>query len=184
MIKSGSIKILNKDKKIPRPRLQSKFKVSINSFLHNFQCRIFWFLLKLIAIFSKNNNHIINNSNNIGLLVHNLDHVDRPEKLSFYNSVSETLRNIQFNLVCLHHSKIKPSSNFKIIQFFDKKYTSWSSIMYLARLYKLDPIRFLSTFEVAKKLRTNHEKAMGSLMIQSAIDKEIIYEFLGIGLYI
>ena len=73
LIKSGSIKILNKDKKIPRPRLQSKFKVSINSFLHNFQCRIFWFLLKLIAIFSKNNNHIINNSNNIGLLVHNLD---------------------------------------------------------------------------------------------------------------
>ena len=61
---------------------------------------------------------------------------------------------------------------------------SWSSVMYLARLYKSDPVSFLSTFEVAKKLRTNHEKAMGSLMNQGAVDKEIIYEFLGIALFI
>ena len=55
--------------------------------------------------------------------------------------------------------------------------------MYLARLYKLDPIRFLSTFEVAKNSELIMKKPWG-LCDSSAIDKEIIYEFLGIGLFI
>lgn len=184
LTKSGFIKIANKDKRIPKRGLVIKFKSLTKHFLNNSQCSVFWILLKLLALFSKNNDHITDNLNNIGLLVHNLDHVDRPEKLSFYNSVSETLKSIQFNLVCLHHSKTKPSSNFKIIQFLDEKYTSWSSIIHLARLYKSDPVSFLYTFELAKKLRTNHEKAMGSLMNQSAVHKEIIYEFLGIAHFI
>ena len=123
-------------------------------------------------------------SHNIALVIHNLDHPDRPEKLRFFNLVSQNLNTVGFNLVCLHHSKNLPIGIFHFHQFYEFCRVSWLHIGFVRNLYHSNSAEFNETYQLAYDLKKNHQLAMTNMVEHYQVHRDVIHEFLGLAIFL